>query len=162
MKALEQLLESFGKRTVKQARSNLTRLKKRDTNGIYDSLDYSIVKRAEGDWTIEFSMVEYGEFVDEGVSGTKNKYSTPNQFKKQPPIKAILPWVKRKGLRLRDDNGKFKKGTQKTLSFLIARSIKENGLKPTKFFTKPFENEFNKLPDEVLENFLKDFFINKV
>ena len=152
MKAIEQLLESFGKRTVKQSRSNLTRLKKRNTDALYDSLSYEIVQTEEGNYTIEFKMLEYGEYVDEGATFTN----------KQPPISAILPWVKSKGLRLRDDKGKFIKGSQKTLSFLIARSIKENGIKPTKFFTKPFENNFAKLPDEVLETFLKDFFINKV
>tara|TARA_R110000796_G_scaffold162344_1_gene279144 strand:- start:30851 stop:31339 length:489 start_codon:yes stop_codon:yes gene_type:complete len=161
MNSLEQLLNKFGKNTIKQSRSNLTRLKKISSGELYDSLSYEIQETADG-YTIGFSMQEYGIFVDEGVSGTKNKYDTPNSYtNKQPPQSAILPWIKAKGLRLRDESGKFKKGGVKTLSFLIARSIKENGMKPTKFFTKPFENEFNKLPDEVLENFLKDFFINK-
>lgn len=160
MTALEQLFNKFGKNIIKQARSNLTKLKKKDTGGLYDSLSY-IINEDNGKYTISFSMEEYGEYVDEGVSGTKKGYNTPYQFKKQPPIKAILPWVKRKGLRLRDEKGRFTKGNQKSLAFLIARSIKRNGIKPTKFFTKPFENEFNKLSDDVLENFLKDYFINK-
>ena len=39
----------------------------------------------------------------------------------------------------------------KSMSFLIQRSIFEKGIKPSLFFTKPFEQGFKKLPDEVLE-----------
>ena len=36
--------------------------------------------------------------------------------------------------------------TRKTLQFLIARSIYQNGLKPSLFFTKPFEKHYKDLP----------------
>ena len=39
----------------------------------------------------------------------------------------------------------------KSMSFLIQRSIFEKGIKPSLFFTKPFEQGFKKLPDELIE-----------
>jgi hypothetical protein len=37
---------------------------------------------------------------------------------------------------------------------LIARSIySEKGIKPSLFFTKPFEKYYNRLPDELMEVF---------
>ena len=48
----------------------------------------------------------------------------------------------------------------KSIGFILANSIKNKGLKASLFFTKPFENEYNKLDDELIEAFgldLKDF-----
>ena len=68
-----------------------------------------------------------------------------------PPIKPLSDWAKRKGIRLRDEQGKFEKGNYKTIGFLIARSIFRKGIKPSLFFTKPFEQGFKNLPDQVIE-----------
>jgi hypothetical protein len=62
-----------------------------------------------------------------------------------------LPWIKQRNIKGRDKNGRFIK--QKSLAFLIARSIKQNGLKPSLYFTKPFNNEFKKLSDDLVESF---------
>ena len=40
---------------------------------------------------------------------------------------------------------------RKTLQFLIARSIFEKGIKPSLWFTKPFEKGFKLLPDEMID-----------
>jgi hypothetical protein len=37
------------------------------------------------------------------------------------------------------------------LAYVIANNIYARGIKPSLFFTKPFEQGFKKLPDEVLE-----------
>jgi hypothetical protein len=68
-----------------------------------------------------------------------------------PPIKPLAEWAKSKGIRLRDDKGKFKKGNYNTIGFLISRSIFRKGIKPSLFFTKPFEQGFKKLPDELIK-----------
>ena len=47
----------------------------------------------------------------------------------------------------------FKKGSYNTIGFLIARSIYRKGIKPSLFFTKPFEQGFKKLPDELINSF---------
>jgi hypothetical protein len=42
------------------------------------------------------------------------------------------------------------------MAFVLQRSIFAQGLKPTMFFTKPFEKAFKRLPDEILEQFAID------
>jgi hypothetical protein len=39
----------------------------------------------------------------------------------------------------------------KSTAFLIAGGIFKNGIKPSLFFTKPFEKAFERLPDELVE-----------
>ena len=39
------------------------------------------------------------------------------------------------------------------MKFALARSIFNNGLKKSLFFTKPFEAAFKTLPDELVEKF---------
>jgi len=46
-------------------------------------------------------------------------------------------------------------------AFLITRSIYHKGIKPSLFFTKPFEKAFNNLPKELEKTFaldIEDFF----
>jgi len=84
------------------------------------------------------------------VSGKKKKYNTPYSYKsKMPPSKAFDKWITRKGLAPRDKSGKFT--SRKSLAFLIARSVYRNGIKPSLFFTKPFEAAYKNLPEELVE-----------
>jgi hypothetical protein len=98
-------------------------------------------------------MEDYGKFQDLGVSGVKKKYNTPYSYKdKIPPAKAFSDWVVRKGLKgIRDEKGRFIK--RKSLQFIIARSVYTKGIKPSLFFTKPFERAFERLPQELQEKF---------
>ena len=162
----EQALEKFRRFVAQQSRSRLSKLKKNDTKGLYKRLD-GVLKVSPNSFHLSWDL-GYGEFQDKGVSGTEKKYDTPYSYKsKMPPIKPLADWAKRKGIRLRDEKGKFQKGNYNTIGFLIARSIQKKGLKPSLFFTKPFEQGFKKLPDEVIkaygldvEEFLK-FTLNK-
>ncbi|MAO24307.1 MAG: hypothetical protein CMJ25_26445 [Phycisphaerae bacterium] len=146
----KQSLEDFRKYVSSQARRNLTRLKKNDTKGLYKRLD-GVLKVSPNSFQLSWDL-GYGNFQDKGVSGTEKKYDTPYSYKsKMPPIKPLSDWAKRKGIRLRDEQGKFQKGNYKTIGFLIARSIFRKGIKPSLFFTKPFEQGFKNLPDQVIE-----------
>ena len=74
-----------------------------------------------------------------------------------PPSKPLSDWAKKRNIRLRDDSGKFKKGNYKTIGFLIARSIFEKGIKPSLFFTKPFEAGYKKFIDtDLIKAFSQD------
>lgn len=146
----KQSLEDFRKYVSSQARRNLTRLKKNDTKGLYKRLD-GVLNVSPNSFQLSWDL-GYGNFQDKGVSGTEKKYDTPYSYKsKMPPIKPLSDWAKRKGIRLRDEQGKFEKGNYKTIGFLIARSIFRKGIKPSLFFTKPFEQGFKNLPDQVIE-----------
>ena len=143
-------LEKFRKFVAQQSRSGLSKAKKNDSKGLYKKLD-GVLKVSPNSFKLSWNL-GYGNFQDKGVSGTEKKYDTPYSYKsKMPPVKPLADWAKRKGIKLRDEKGKFKKGGYKTLGFLIARSIQRKGIKPSLFFTKPFEQGFKKLPDELLE-----------
>jgi hypothetical protein len=150
-------LHDFAKYVVKQARTNLTKGKHNATKDLYKSIKYDI-KSTNTTYTLEFYSEEYGVYLDKGVSGKKKKYpNTPFKYtNKMPPPKAFEKWIKAKHLVLRDDKGRFKKGGIKTLSYLIARGVFNNGIKPTLFFTKPFNKAFDRLPDKLANDIAVD------
>ena len=79
---------------------------------------------------------------------------------KMPPVKPLSEWAKKRGIRLRDEKGRFKKGNYNSIGYLISRKIYKEGIKPSLFFTKPFEQAFKKHPNELVENFgldIEDF-----
>jgi len=143
------ILEQFRDYVIQQARSNLSRLQKNSSHKLYDSIT-SEIKAMPNSLRLYFDMEEYGFYQDKGVSGTKRKYDTPFSYtNKMPPPKAFDKWIVKKGIAPRKKNGKFT--TRKGLQFAIARSIFEKGIKPSLFFTKPFEKAFKNLPDEMIE-----------
>ena len=147
----QEALEAFKSFVIQQARTRLSKQRKNVSKGLYDSLKGK-VKEMPNSISVEFEMEEYGLYQDKGVSGTEKKYNTPYSYKsKMPPVKPLSEWAKSKNIRLRDEKGKFKKGNYNTIGFLIARSIYRKGIKPSLFFTKPFEQAFKKLPDELTE-----------
>lgn len=144
-------LNKFGANVIKQSRANLTRQGKNSSKSLYNSLGFNL-KVSKNSFQFEFEMDAHGQFQDKGVSGTKKKYDTPFSYKsKMPPLKAFDKWVIRKGIAPRDKEGKFI--NRNSLKFLIARKIFTHGIKPSLFFTKPFEKEFEKLPDVLIEKF---------
>ncbi len=155
LKEVEKILNKFAKYVIQQARTNLTRNKKNSSKKLYDSLEYK-VNRYKDSIDLLFSMEEYGFFQDLGVSGKKNTYNTPYSYRsKMPPPKAFSQWVIRKGLKgVRDKQGKFI--PRKSLQYLIARGVFNNGIKPSYFFTKPFQRAFKYLPNELRDAFVFD------
>lgn len=145
-------LELFKKRVIQQAKSNLTKMGKNSTGALHKGLKGDLTVFKTGNFALEFDLGKYGEFQDKGVSGKKKKYDTPFSYKsKMPPSKVFEQWVKNKGIKGRDKKGRFI--TTKSLTFLIARGIFNNGIKPSLFFTKPFENEYKKLSNDLVEAF---------
>jgi len=143
------ILEQFRDYVIQQARSNLSRLQKNSSRKLYDSIT-SEIKAMPNSLRLYFDMEDYGFYQDKGVSGTKRKYNTPFSYtNKMPPPKAFDKWIVKKGIAPRKKDGKFT--TRKGLQFAIARSIFEKGIKPSLFFTKPFEKAFKNLPDEMIE-----------
>lgn len=154
LKNLNEALNKYGKYVVQQSRSNLTRGKKNVDKKLYNSLQYEIKEKP---LALEFSMEYYGTFQDKGVSGRFKKYNTPYSYKsKQPPSKPFEDWAKKRNIRLRDSRGRFQKGNYKTIAFLIARSVYRKGIKPSLFFTKPFEKGFERYSSDVAKGFIDD------
>ena len=142
--ALERYLNSFGKQVVNRAKGNLQKSKGGGTN-LEKSLSFKVVTSAEG-FSVQFYMDRYGTFVDKGVSGTEVKrsfkdykgrtISSPYKYTtKQPPSRVLDKWIVKKGIAPRDEKGRFM--SRKSISFLIARSIKRKGIQGISFFQKP-------------------------
>ena len=143
-------LNKFRDYVISQAKANLTRGGKNSSKSLYNSIKGN-VKANPNSFEMDFSMEEYGFYQDKGVSGIKKKYNTDYKYtNKMPPAKAFDKWVVRKGLAPRE-KGKFK--NRKSLSFAIARSVYINGIKPSLFFTKPFEKAYKRLPSDLVEAF---------
>ena len=154
LKETKQILNKFAKYVIKQARTNLTKGNKNSSKRLYDSLDYKL-KVGRNSFGLQFLMEEYGAYQDQGVSGKKRKFDTPFSFKsKMPPPSSLDKWSVRKGIAPRDKKGRFI--PRQSLNFLIARSIFTYGIKPSMFFTKPFEKGFRELPPELTTAFAID------
>lgn len=154
LKETKDILNKFAKYVIQQSRTNLTKGKKNSSKALYNSLGYNIKETSNG-VNIEFLMDEYGAYQDKGVSGKKKKYNTPFSYKdKMPPSSALDKWTVRRGIAPRDKSGKFI--PRKTINYLIARSIFNKGIKPSLFFTKPFEKGFKNLPPELIKGFIND------
>lgn len=152
----QEALEDFKKYVIQQARTNLTKGKKNVDKKLYNSLQ-GFVEKSPAGFRLYFEMEDYGMFQDKGVSGKKRKYDTPFSYKnKKPPIGPLAEWAKKRNIRLRDEQGRFKKGNYNTIGFLISKSIFEKGLKPSLFFTKPFEKAIKRLPEDLQEAFGDD------
>ena len=165
-KNTKEYLNSFAKYVIQQSRSNLTKQNKNVDKKLYDSLDKEIEVGANS-FRMAFLMEDYGAYQDKGVSGTQKKYNTPFSYKsKKPPLKPITQWVTKRRFQFRNkETGKFM--SYQSTAFLVRNGIFKNGIKPSLFFTKPFEKAFERLPDELVEAYGLDveqfleFTINK-
>lgn len=146
---LQKELDRFKNYVISESQKNLRKLGK-DGGKLYDSIQ-ARVKANPNSFEMEFSMEEYGIYQDKGVSGTEKKYNTQYKYTtKAPPPKAFDKWIVRKGLAPRK-NGKFQ--TRKGLQFALSRYIFKKGIKPSLFFTKPFEKAYKKLPQDLVDAF---------
>ena len=146
-KQVEEVLESFAKKLIESARDNLKKNKKNVSNTLSDSMGYEIE-----DGQLIILMESYGKFVDEGVNGISNKYNTPYKYSKMPNITALSEYAKSRGLKLRDSKGRFKKGGYKTIGFLIARKLLNEGLKPSYFLKNPYDKQVRALSKDIINN----------
>ena len=157
LKNTEALIKRYRDYVIQQSKSNLSKSRKNNTKELYNSIKGEIV--SEKNYTIVgFKMADYGMYQDQGVKGKSSSAKAPNsRFKfgsKSGPkgglTKGIEKWVKQKGIQFRDKkSGRFI--SYQSTAFIITRSIYQTGLRPSLFFTKPFEKAFERLPDELVE-----------
>ena len=173
LKNLQAELQKMGKYVVQQSRSNLTKGKQNITKDLYNSIGFD-PSESKGVYSLKFGMDTYGEFVDKGVHGTKSSYVTaknsPYRYKDSSSLMGVEyysgknkkfggifgQWAKKKKIRLRNDKGQFKKGNYKSIGFVLARSIKEKGIKPSFFFTRAFDNALKRYPILLTKAFAQD------
>ena len=144
-------LQKFRDLVVTEAKANL-RSQGKDSSGKLSNSIEGTVKEMPNSIMLQFGMLPYGNFQDKGVSGTKKKYNTPYSYTtKMPPPNKLDKWIVRKGIAPRSKTGKFQ--SRKGIQFAIARSIFYKGIKPSLFFTKPFEKAYKTLPDVLIDKY---------
>ncbi len=152
---LKKSLEIFRDAVVQQAKINLKGQNKVSSGNLYNSIKGSEVKVSDNSIQFNIEMEDYGTFIDKGVNGKKSVYITPYSYKdKMPPPSKLDKWIVKKGIAPRGENGKFI--DRKSLQFAIAKSIFNNGIKPSLFFTKPFEEQYKKLEGQLDDILFRD------
>ena len=162
LKETQKALNTFAKYVIQQSRSNLTKGKKNASKELYNSLD-SDVKVSKNSFELSFLMEQYGIFQDKGVRGAGGVRKTTSKFNRRnnkgkiwkqkggnsefsfkegrkPSVKHFKDWAKRKGLS----------------AYAVRDAVFRQGIKPSLFFTKPFEKAFKNLPKELVESFALD------
>jgi hypothetical protein len=163
MLEVEKTIKRFRDYVIQQSRSNLSKSGKNSSKELYNSLKGEVV--TENNYTIVgFQMADYGTFVDLGVKGKTSSNKAPDSpykfgsgtGKKGGLTKGINQWVKQKGFQFRDrKSGRFL--SYDSTAYLITRSIFHKGIKPSLFFTKPFEAGYKKYIDvDLLKAFGQD------
>ena len=162
---VQDILDDFKDNVIREAKKGIPR----DTGNLANSLR-GYVKESKNSIQISFEMDEYGFYKDQGVKG--NKSSNKGNGQNKSPFKfgtnssligkanggmsgIITKWAKRKGIQWKDkETGRFM--SHKSMGYIIARSIYSKGLKPSLFFTKPFEKAFKGLSKDLIEPFKLD------
>jgi len=141
---IQAFLDDWGKRVQQNAIDVLTKTVAYGT-GTAPELTESIRTNVEFlsgggvRWTL--SMKDYWQFIEFGVDGTEKSQGSKFKFKdKQPPQSAMLNFIDKRDIRVKLKTGlKGKTKTlaiekqNKSLAFLLGRSIKKHGIKPRPF-----------------------------
>ena len=161
LKQTKDILNKFAKYVIQQSRTNLTKGKKNTSKELYDSIGYTIEEVSQG-FRLYFEMEDYGMFQDRGVKGVKGGKSlsgfsykqSSNLIGLESATGTFSKWASAKRIQFRDKKGRFL--SYKQTGFALASIVKNYGIKPSLFFTKPFEKAFTNLPKELQEQFAKD------
>ena len=153
-KNVERFLNSYGKEVVKRARENLVAAGK-GGGKLEKSIESKLVKFGEG-FVLQWSMADYGAFVDKGVKGKGGKigkksiggrryYTTWEGKRKDSPFKfgsgtgkkgglrkGIASFIRKKGLQPRSKGGQYM--STKSLIFMFSRSVYIRGIHGVSFF----------------------------
>jgi hypothetical protein len=147
-------LQKFRDTVVNEAKANLRNSGKSTSGKLLNSIE-GTVKEMPNSIGIYFDMLPYGNFQDKGVNGMVNKHGAPYSFRKGFPNREMLAsldkWIVKKGLAPRTAKGTFT--GRLGLKFAIAKSIFKKGIKPSLFFTKPFEAAYKQLPDVLIDKY---------
>lgn len=141
---VEDTLRHFAKTVISQARRNLTLTSSIKTKKLYDSMKYDLTV-SKNSFALAIMLEEYWKYIDYGVKGVESgkslqgfRYKSRGGLKGMPPPSAFK-------------TDKLNRIVSKQQAFASAVKVFKHGIKPTQFFSKPFDSAFEKLPDEITE-----------
>jgi len=159
---VQKALERFRNHVVSVSKRNLTNGNRNVSKKLYNSIKGD-VKAMPNSFSLQFSMEDYGAYQDLGVQGKNSISKAPNSpfrfgkgtGKKGGLTEGIKEWVRKRRFQFKDKKtGKFL--SYESTAFLITRGIYNKGIRPSMFFTKPFEAAYRNLPDELVKSFALD------
>jgi hypothetical protein len=163
-------IKMFRDYVIKESKDNLKRGGKygsyNNTSVLSNSIKGEIVSEDKFS-IVGFTMADYGAFLDKGVQGKTSSGKAPNSpfkfgrgtGKKGGLTQGIKKWVRQRGFqfRSREEGSKGRFLSYDSTAYLITRSIYHKGIKPSLFFTKPFEAGYKKYIDvDLLKSFGQD------
>lgn len=140
-------LAEFGQKIVENYRAELQACNYQDGQ-LYRTLSYS-VKMDNSSWLISISLEEYWKYIENGRRAGA----------KMPPLDVIEKWINVRQIiphSMTLKSGKTVIPSVKQLSFLIARSISQNGIQPRPFFKQSFESAKRDYLNKITEAVQKD------
>lgn len=142
-------LREFGQKIVDNYKAELEACGYQDGQ-LYSTLNYS-VKMENSSWLISISLEKYWRYIEYG-----------RRPGKMPPLDVIEKWINVKQIiphEMTLKGGKTIIPTIPQLSFLIARKIGRDGIRPRPFFKQSFEDakrEFlSKIADAVQQDIVE-------
>jgi hypothetical protein len=159
---VQQALERFRNHVVSVSKRNLTNGRKNVSKKLYNSIKGD-VKAMPNSFSLQFYMEDYGAYQDLGVKGKTSSEKAPHSpFKfgkgtgpKGGLTQGIKEWVRKRRFQFKDKKtGRFL--SYESTAFLITRGIYNKGIRPSMFFTKPFEAAYKNLPEELVQSFALD------
>jgi len=151
-----QMVAEYVEAFERQVADELNRLDKVDTGDLASSIKFETTETKNG-IIIEVFVNDYYKFIDKGVKGIgRNNKNTTSPYKfrtlnpSQSHVNAIRKWINRNGIKARaTDVKKYgavgrenRQPQDKSLAYIIARSIKSKGLERTGFWTDSIEQTF--------------------
>lgn len=167
---IQKLLEDSGVNFILKVQENLNQAGKIDTGALSGELEISPIERTGDTFTLSIGYPQgskaskYYDFVNKGVSGTRNKIDSPYSFRNERAggmVNAINGWLSRNRLASRNETQrkglsavqrKRKKlskmmsqaDKQKSLAYAVSVSIKRKGLKKTGYIDKAIQFSFGR------------------
>jgi len=158
LSAIEQELSNYITAFLNKASDNLNKTNSITTGDLDRSLSFEVIPTGNG-YLVNFKALEYFKFVDKGVRGagsSRKNNTSPYSFKTITPSKshvtAIEKWIIRNRLTATAKNlkGRTKRESKaidpnkgrRDLAYIIAKSIKRDGLYETGFWSDAFDETF--------------------
>jgi hypothetical protein len=142
---IKQALEQFGKDYIQELTQRLLRYDKRASGDLINSLDYELLEVTSEiiDQSARWVIKNYTGIKITALPYLINVDQGRRKGAKMPPPSAIEPWIRHRRIKFRDKKGRFI--TTKQTSFIIARGISKNGIKPTNVLEETKAAMLNKL-----------------
>lgn len=140
-------LNDFGDFIITNYKSQLE-AEQMNNGELYRTISYSVSTVSSG-WVISVSLADYWKYIENGRRAGA----------KMPPVSAIENWINVKQIiphSMTLKSGKTVVPTIPQLSFLIARKISRDGIRPRPFFKQSFESAKREFLHKIEEAVITD------